>query len=68
MIQRDVEVSQLTLENFDYFNDASDTVAYLQSVGRMQEANKLRELNALWIQQQAARRGTEGDGLRYSPP
>jgi hypothetical protein len=39
MIVRDVNVDDLS--KFDFFNDAKDTIAYLRSVGRIQDADKL---------------------------
>lgn len=51
MIRRDVDVSKL--EGFDFFNDAKETVLWLQGAGRGGEAAVLEIAHHRWIDAQA---------------
>lgn len=46
MIVRDVNVEDLS--KFDFFNDSTDTIRYLKSVGKPDDAKKLEIANKEW--------------------
>ena len=47
MIVRSVDVNDLS--RFDFFNDADDTIRFLERMGRDEDAEKLRIAFAEWL-------------------
>jgi hypothetical protein len=49
MIVREVLANPALLNNFDYFNDAKDTVAWLLAIGTDEAIKLAVELDSRWL-------------------